>query len=418
MTRHLQILLLLLGAALPLRAEILPGFSIEPAGTVPGFLTSLVFDEHDRLWFTTADGTVWRHGEGYSDAIARVDTANEGNAALLGMAFAPDGSIVLHYVAPDLRSDLVTRLSLVTGEETILARFVCSDQSPCSSEHHGGNPIVAADGTIYVGIGDFAVPTHASSLDHPGGKIFRIPEGGEAEIFALGFRNPFDMGWDPEYEMLIVGDNGPVGHDEITFVREGEHHGWPLTVGTMPPVEGTVAPVYVFPGIVAPTGLLLPKGEGFFAGGVLVGTFVTRTITFFPEYGADWIADPIEVLRGETAHVIDVAQRSDGEIFFATAYAIYRLDQPLRGDVNGDGVVDSRDVVALEQKLQRGEGGSIYVAHKGTVAVSWGADVNRDGVIDEQDLVELRRMLNPRRRAVERRPSRGLSDAFSPSIRD
>jgi glucose/arabinose dehydrogenase len=418
MTRHFQILLLVLSAALPLSAEILPGFSIEPVTTLPGFLTSLVFDQHDRLWFTTVDGTVWRHYQDYSDAIARVETANEGNAALLGMAFAPDGSIVLHYVAPDLRSDLITRLSLETGEETILARFVCSDQSPCSSEHHGGNPIVTADGTIYVGIGDMAVPMYASSDEHPAGKIFRIPEGGEAEIFAIGFRNPFDLGWDPDYEMLIVGDNGPVGHDEITFVREGEHHGWPHTVGTMPPVEGTVAPVYVFPEIVAPTGLLLPKREGYFAGGVLVCTFVTRAIHFFPGYGADWIADPIEVVRGETAQVIDIAQRSDGEIFFATAFAIYRLIQPLRGDVNGDGVVNSRDLADLEQKLQRGEGGSVYLAHKGTFAVTWGADVNRDGVIDENDLVELRRMLNPRRRAVERRSGRAIHDTGLAAIHD
>ena len=41
-----------------------------------------------------------------------------------------------------------------------------------------------------------------------GGKIFRMSPDGTVTQFARGFRNPFDMAWDPEHRRLIVGDNG------------------------------------------------------------------------------------------------------------------------------------------------------------------------------------------------------------------
>ena len=53
----------------------------------------------------------------------------------------------------------------------------------------------------------------------------------------------------------------------------------------------------------------------------------------------------------------------------------------LRGDANGDGAVDGKDVIALRQ----------YLVGNGTVSL--GADANGDGTVDGKDVILLRRYL-------------------------
>src|SRR5206468_3722828 len=64
------------------------------------------------------------------------------------------------------------------------------------AEHHGGNPAVAPDGSVFVGIGDFNDGFLAPDVRWVAGKIWRVHPDGTAELFAHGFRNPFDMAWD------------------------------------------------------------------------------------------------------------------------------------------------------------------------------------------------------------------------------
>ncbi|MBW3671791.1 MAG: PQQ-dependent sugar dehydrogenase, partial [Acidobacteria bacterium] len=268
---------------------MLPGFQIELRVQVDGFLTSLVFDDDGVLHFTTTDGKIWRREAGVNKVVASVDSAVEGNAALLGMAFDGEGEIVVHYVASDLRSDVISKVNPSTAEERIIADLVCSTGPPCPTEHHGGNPIVSPEGAIFVGIGDHGVQSTAQNLEKPGGKIYRIDPDGGYQVEAIGFRNPYDLFWDARFERLIVGDNGAIGQDEITFVRAGENHGWPLTMGNAPAVDGMVPPVYTFSETVAPTGLAAVDGPGYFRDGILVGGFVTRAIYYFPWWSEDAI---------------------------------------------------------------------------------------------------------------------------------
>lgn len=65
-----------------------------------------------------------------------------------------------------------------------------------------------------------------------------------------------------------------------------------------------------------------------------------------------------------------------------------KLERPLPGDVNGDHVVDGRDVLRLMKSLsddpEFDEGCGIYFEN---------ADVNADGEVDEKDLLRLVRYL-------------------------
>lgn len=394
-------------AAMPAAAaSILPGFRLEKVVSAEGFVTSVAFDEEGNLFFSETEGGIYRVEEGKERLITTLPTASIGNAVLLGIALRGD-EIIAHYVKPDFTADVISSVDPEDGKETVIAVFECSGGRPCSTEHHGGNPIVAPDGSIYVGIGDFGGGQLAQQSDSPGGKIWKIAPDGTASQFALGFRNPFDLTLHPSGEFLIVSDNGPEGEDEIAFVRTGDNHGWPATMGIRPAVEGMVPPHYVFPGTVAPTGVALVRGllPGD-ATGLLVGGFVTKSLYFFPDIEAPaW--SPILILSnapqlGGFNPVLDVAQNAAGEIVIASAAGIWRLVSPLTGDVNGDGVLSSEDLEALAHELVDGDGDSILEIQGGSFPGSWAADVNRDGVVDTRDLVAWVLMGKGRERVVGR----------------
>ena len=51
----------------------------------------------------------------------------------------------------------------------------------------------------------------------------------EAEQYARGVRNPYDLAWDPELQRLVIADNGPTAGDELHIIRKDDNCGWPMT---------------------------------------------------------------------------------------------------------------------------------------------------------------------------------------------
>ncbi len=395
---------ILLVTASPLLGDLLPGFRIERLADAEGFVSSLAFTPSDTLYYSTTSGGVYRLDGPTSSLVAEIPTVNEGNAALLGIAFVSNHEFVTHYVPPGLTADVISSYNLATGVETELASFLCDGGRSCSSEHHGGNPVVGPDGSIYVGIGDYGGGLVAQNLGSPGGKIWRIAPGGEVSMFALGFRNPFDFAVHPTTGELIVGDNGPVGGDEIHIIREGDNAGWPHTVGNDAPLPGAVEPDYVWNETVAPTGVFYVRGPlPMPDDGLLVASFVAGSIYYFPDLSIRPLPEPIVLLKGETGAILDVVQSSTGEIYFASAFAIHRLQLPIPGDANGDGRVDSADGKALASEILDGDGErTVDASHQGFPG-SWGADVNVDGIIDARDLVGFSKLGVGRSRPARRR---------------
>lgn len=378
-----------------------PGMSLEKVAGTAGFVTSLTVDRTDRLWYSTRDGGIYRLDPAGSREIARVETANDGNAALLGIAIRPDDTIVAHYVTPNISADILAEVRPDTGEIRELARFPCTHWTTCSSEHHGGNPMVAPDGSVFVPIGDFFLPfVYAQDPALPAGKVHQVFPDGSTRMFALGFRNPFDLAFDPATGALIVPDNGPTAEDEINIIRFGDNAGWPKTVGNEPPVPGTIAPAYVFPDAVAPTGItLVDRLGGYATGGVLLATYVAQALYFIPDPYTAPFPDPILLLESDEP-LLDVVQARSGEIFVATATAIHRLRLPAPGDANGDGTITFADLETLERELAEGAGERAIDAQNGATHASWGSDANADGTIDDDDAAALRARLTGRRRSV------------------
>jgi hypothetical protein len=391
-------LLLILMMASAADASTLPGFHVQLLHAVPGFVTALAVDSRGTIYYSIKSGDIIRFGS--PDAVvAHLPTMGDGNSGLIGLALRDDNTAIVHYTTPGQTYDVVSAVDLTSGIETEIHRFVCDPDVPArgvSTEHHGGNLTVADDGSIFLGIGDFGVGVVATEPNWNGGKVWRILADGSVMQFAHGFRNPFDLAWDAARQRLVLTDNGDAADDEIDVVAEGDDCGWPYTAGNGPPVAGTRAPVYVFPTIIAPTGLAPLSGRNpILRRGFLLASYVTKALYYVPDVYAQPMPDPVAVIQNETDPVIDVVEGPDGTIYFATGIGIYKLVVPRRGDCNGDGVIDAADIAELGNVLADGPR-PMTTAQNARVRASWGCDVNGDGVIDASDLAALAGMMRGR----------------------
>jgi Glucose / Sorbosone dehydrogenase len=70
---------------------------------------------------------------------------------------------------------------------------------------------------------------YSSPPDNP----FAGGPAGRAEIYAVGFRNPFRFSFDRETGDLVVGDVGQNAREEIDVVTRGGNYGWRVFEGTL-----------------------------------------------------------------------------------------------------------------------------------------------------------------------------------------
>jgi glucose/arabinose dehydrogenase len=377
---------------------VLPGFRVEKVADGVGFISSLVVDSRGAIYYTTTKGAIARLDGDHSTVVATVATDAVGNSGLLGMALVDDRTAVVHYTRPAQTYDVISSIDLLTGAETVIHAFEGDIGVPSrgvSPEHHGGNPIIGGAGAIYVGIGDYGAMQIAADPAWNAGKIFRIDRDGKVTQIASGFRNPFDLAWDPEKQRLIVPDNGDLIDDEINIINLPVTHtlfyGWPYTMGNEPPFAGAIPPVYVFPEIVAPTGIVRLSGRNdTLQHGYLLSAFVTRAIYFIRDIDAPL---PIPITKGDVGPIVDVTEGPGGEVYFSSGSTIYRLVVPLRGDCNGDGKVTFDDLAALEIELSSGN----------PLAPHFGCDADGDGLITANDRGALWRLLTNRFPAVRHR---------------
>jgi mono/diheme cytochrome c family protein len=183
------------------------------------------------------------------------------------------------------------------------------------------------------------------------------PDGSDLEVFASGFRNPYDLAFSPSGE-LFAGDNNPDALDdtlhylppeELNYVRQGRHYGFPDAFGFMGVGGENEPPVVEFFPSVATTGLAYygvstfppPYHNGVFM--ALWGTaaptpqersltngrmvvFVTLNPTSNGGYRGEW--DVFAWFRqGSDYRPIDVLVGEDGALYIAewTTSTVYRV---------------------------------------------------------------------------------------------
>jgi glucose/arabinose dehydrogenase len=243
-----------------------------------------------------------------------------GESGLLSIAFSPDyasnGQFFAFYVNTSNTTVLsrFLRSSTDPNQADPASEFVLLTQTNTANNHKGGTiQFSPVDGFLYMGLGDGG--SLAANARDPAsllGKMLRIDVTGgptapytipssnpfvgvagyRAEIWDLGFRNPFRWSFDRQTGDLWIGDVGQSQREEVDFEPAGpggKNYGWPSQEGTLCYQPTVAAPcddpanptLYVFPVLeythadgCAITGGLVSRGSAAFIGGsYLFGDF-------------------------------------------------------------------------------------------------------------------------------------------------
>lgn len=201
-----------------------------------------------------------------------------GERGLLGLAFHPNfrrnGRFVVNYTRSEDGATVIAELTVSDNpnQSSSTERILLTIPQPYGN-HNGGMVAFGPDGFLYIGTGDggsggdpgnrgqdpsqllgkvLRLDTdHGSPYDSPSTNPF-FEDQGRAEIYALGFRNPWRFSFDRETGELWVGDVGQNQWEEIDLVERGKNYGWRIMEG---------AHCYAPPKGCSQLGLSLPVAE-------------------------------------------------------------------------------------------------------------------------------------------------------------
>jgi uncharacterized repeat protein (TIGR03806 family) len=295
----------------------------------------------------------------------RIEEINEGG--LVGFVFHPnfpvnDTMYVLYTSDDGDYTTHISRLRSRDGGDTI---------DPASEEilfvipqrnqyHKGGGMHFGADGYLYISIGDSGRSSSAQDLNALTGKIIRIdvdvasgyripPDnplaagGGRPELFAWGFRNPWQFSFDRLTGEIWAGDVGAESWEEVNRVVRGGNYGWAGREGP----DCYNEDICDNPAFIAPY-VAHPPSEAR----AVIGGFVYRGSAVPDLYGAyiyaDWSSGRIyairqaggaaplpEVLFETGRSIFSLAEDQAGEIFIvASDRTIYKIVPDTTGGVD------------------------------------------------------------------------------------
>jgi putative heme-binding domain-containing protein len=185
---------------------------------------------------------------------------------------------------------------------------------------------------------------HAKGKYAPGGYVGRMdPEGKTVELFALGFRNQFDIAFDQNGELFTYDsdmewDQGSPWYipTRINHVVDAGDYGWRSGAGRWPAYYADSLPSVIDVGPGSPTGTVFGTGakfpakyqRAFFAADWTYGTLYAMHLK---ADGASFTAEKEEFVAGKPLPLTDVViHPGDGSMYFAvggrrTQSALYRV---------------------------------------------------------------------------------------------
>ena len=276
--RAAAILFVLAFAPAGLRADTVPaGMVLQTLASFPAAPTNLAIAPDGRVFVCQQTGAlrVVKNGTLLATPFATFTVDSNGERGLLGVAFDPDftsnGFVYVYYTAttPAIHNR-VSRLTAsgdvaVGGSEVVLMDI---DNLSGATNHNGGSIHFGPDGKLYIAVGENANGANSQTLANRLGKILRInsdgsipsdnpffntASGANRSIWAMGLRNPFTFGFDPNNGTMFINDVGEVTWEEINLGIAGANYGWPSCEGphgssTCPsPSAGFTAPIYAYP---------------------------------------------------------------------------------------------------------------------------------------------------------------------------
>ena len=188
--------------------------------------------------YINEDGEMTRQEVQFSDQVS-----GAAEAGFLGFVLKPNfeesQEAYAYYVYEDGGQSYNKIVSLVLENEGWQESEVLLDDIPTGNVHHGGRLVLNDEGILFATIGDASNPDLAQDPDSVNGKILRLNEEGEFEIYSIGHRNPQGIAW--ANGKMYAAEHGQSANDEINIIEEGNNYGWPLIEGEQEE-EGLEAP--------------------------------------------------------------------------------------------------------------------------------------------------------------------------------
>lgn len=205
--------------------------------------------------------------------------------------------------------------------------------------------VQARDGTLLIASGEVASGgPNPQSMTDPRGKILRIAAdgsiprdnpflktaGANPALYAVGFRDIQGAALDPRTGDLWVGENEPMGGDELNRIKPGGNYGFPVisygrqNSGALindgkTAQAGMEQPVYFWTPSIAPSGLAFYTGSAFPAwkNSVFVGAMSGRQLVRLEVRNGRVVGEE-KLLMDRCKRTKDVRQGPDGLIYVIT----------------------------------------------------------------------------------------------------
>ncbi|WP_420919439.1 PQQ-dependent sugar dehydrogenase [Vibrio furnissii] len=282
--------------------------------------------------------------------------AANGQGGLLDVELSPHDPTVFYFTySKQHDSGVDTTLAMASWDgKTVTAwRDVLITVSNSTTTRHFGSRIAFDATHLYFTIGDRGMRpngqdrrTHAGSvlrLNHDGTTPDDNPFAGnpnaQAQIWSYGHRNPQGLYYDAPSQTLWEIEHGPRGGDEINLIRKGANYGWattsygkeywgPVSVGDSEEADGIDSPRKVYIPSIAPSGLLLYRGQRYpqLNGKLLTGALKLTHINVITLDDNQSAIEETRLLESLNERIRDIRRSPDDWIYFSTDSGnIYRL---------------------------------------------------------------------------------------------
>lgn len=322
-----------------------PAFTIAPVASNLHVPWSIVFTDRDRMLVSERNGTIveiirsptgWEQNDYY--IIPKTEQRSE--AGLMGLAIHPNyvqNQNIYAMYAYEGTGGLTARVSRFTDSgSSLISEEIVLDNIPCAQNHCGGRIAFGPDDQLYISVGDAQQRQMAQDSATLHGKILRVTDNGAAsennpfgDLFAysIGHRNVQGLTWHPETEVLFATEHGPSGidglggGDEINVIQAGNNYGWPLVSHREENPE-FASPAYIFspdgPPAVAPAAahIVQEKQHPWYGNLLVAALHEGDIIRCALDYNTVTQCENLGLTIGR---IRDIAENSEGELFFSTS---------------------------------------------------------------------------------------------------